>query len=50
VEKGLFYTGQSLTRIPERDVADLPTAAEILEGLEARLAEDGQLSAGAAAH
>jgi nitronate monooxygenase len=39
VENGLFYTGQSLTRIPDRDVATLPTAAQILADLEARLSE-----------
>jgi NAD(P)H-dependent flavin oxidoreductase YrpB (nitropropane dioxygenase family) len=39
-ENGLFYTGQSLTRIPEREVAELPSAREILEDLEARLAAD----------
>jgi NAD(P)H-dependent flavin oxidoreductase YrpB (nitropropane dioxygenase family) len=50
VEKGLFYTGQSLTRIPERQVADLPTAAEILEGIEERLAQDGRLEPGVASH
>ncbi len=38
VENGLFYTGQSLTRIPDRDVGALPTAREILEDLEATLA------------
>ena len=37
-ENGLFYTGQSLVRIGDRDVASLPTAREILEGLEALLA------------
>jgi NAD(P)H-dependent flavin oxidoreductase YrpB (nitropropane dioxygenase family) len=50
VEKGLFYTGQSLTRIPERQVADLPTAAEILQGIEERLAQDGRLEPGVASH
>ncbi len=38
VENGLFYTGQSLTRIPDRDVGALPTARGILEDLEATLA------------
>jgi NAD(P)H-dependent flavin oxidoreductase YrpB (nitropropane dioxygenase family) len=37
-EKGLFYTGSSITRIPERTVAELPTARALLEDLEARLA------------
>jgi nitronate monooxygenase len=39
-ENGLFYTGQSLVRIGEKDASDLPTAAELLEALEARLADD----------
>ncbi|MGC4000069.1 MAG: nitronate monooxygenase [Anaeromyxobacter sp.] len=39
-ENGLFYTGQSLTRIPEQDAGALPTAAEIMASLEARLAEE----------
>ena len=38
-ENGLFYTGMSLVRIPERDVGELPTAATILADLEARLGE-----------
>lgn len=38
-EAGLFYTGQSITRIGERDAAELPSAAEILTDLELRLAE-----------
>ncbi len=41
VENGLFYTGQSLVRIPDRDVSALPSAAELLAGLEARLADEG---------
>ncbi|HEY6006298.1 MAG TPA: nitronate monooxygenase [Anaeromyxobacter sp.] len=36
-ENGLFYTGMSLVRIPERTVAELPSAATILADLEARL-------------
>jgi NAD(P)H-dependent flavin oxidoreductase YrpB (nitropropane dioxygenase family) len=39
MENGLFYTGMSLTRIPERTVAELPSAAEILAGFEELLAE-----------
>jgi nitronate monooxygenase len=39
-ENGLFYTGQSLVRIGERDASDLPSAAEILAELEARLASE----------
>jgi NAD(P)H-dependent flavin oxidoreductase YrpB (nitropropane dioxygenase family) len=39
-ENGLFYTGQSLTRIPERTLAELPSAAELMAALEARLASD----------
>jgi NAD(P)H-dependent flavin oxidoreductase YrpB (nitropropane dioxygenase family) len=40
VENGLFYTGMSLVRIPEKSVAELPSAATILADLEARL--DGE--------
>jgi len=36
-ENGLFYTGQSLVRIGERTLEELPTAAEILAELEERL-------------
>ncbi len=39
-EQGLFYTGQSLVKIGERTVAELPSAAEILASLERRLAAD----------
>ncbi len=39
-ENGLFYTGQSLVRIGERTVEELPTAAELLAGLEEQLAAD----------
>jgi NAD(P)H-dependent flavin oxidoreductase YrpB (nitropropane dioxygenase family) len=49
VEKGLFYTGQSLVRIGERSVAELPTAAEILADLEARLADDARRPGASAA-
>ena len=38
MEKGLFYTGSSITRIPERSIAELPTARALLEDLEGRLA------------
>jgi nitronate monooxygenase len=38
VEKGLFYTGSSITRIPEQTVAELPTAKALLEELERQLA------------
>jgi nitronate monooxygenase len=41
VENGLFYTGQSLVRIGERTLAELPSAAEILAALEERLARAG---------
>jgi nitronate monooxygenase len=37
-ENGLFYTGQSVTGVGDTDVAALPSAARILEDLEARLA------------
>jgi len=49
VEHGLFYTGQSLVRIGERTLAELPTVAEILGSLEARLAA-GEAIHVAAAH
>jgi hypothetical protein len=44
-ENGLFYTGQSLTQIGERDVSQLPTTAEILEDLERRVAADAGVQA-----
>ncbi len=37
MEKGLFYTGSSITRIPEQTVAELPTVQALLEELEGRL-------------
>jgi nitronate monooxygenase len=40
VERGLFYTGQSLTRIPERKVAELPSIDELFAALEHRLASE----------
>jgi NAD(P)H-dependent flavin oxidoreductase YrpB (nitropropane dioxygenase family) len=45
---GLFYTGQSLTGIGERAVDELPTAAEILEELERRIAGDARVQAAVA--
>jgi NAD(P)H-dependent flavin oxidoreductase YrpB (nitropropane dioxygenase family) len=47
VENGLFYTGSSITRIPELTTAELPTARALLEDLEARLgqAEPARLAA-----
>jgi NAD(P)H-dependent flavin oxidoreductase YrpB (nitropropane dioxygenase family) len=38
-ENGLFYTGQSLVRIGEKTLAELPSAARILVDLEERLAQ-----------
>ena len=38
VENGLFYTGQSVTRIPETSAADLPSVQEIFDMLDATLA------------
>jgi hypothetical protein len=38
-ENGLFYTGQSLVRIGERTVEELPSAADIMADLEERLAD-----------
>jgi NAD(P)H-dependent flavin oxidoreductase YrpB (nitropropane dioxygenase family) len=37
-KNGLFYTGSSITRIPETDVSALPSVAELMQQLEARLA------------
>jgi NAD(P)H-dependent flavin oxidoreductase YrpB (nitropropane dioxygenase family) len=42
MENGLFYTGQSLVRIGERTVEQLPSAAEILAGIEERLAAEAK--------
>jgi NAD(P)H-dependent flavin oxidoreductase YrpB (nitropropane dioxygenase family) len=39
-ENGLFYTGQSVTRIPDRDVELLPSVEAIMEQLEERLAAE----------
>ena len=36
-ELGLYYTGQSLTRLTERDAAHLPSIGEIVTGLEIEL-------------
>jgi nitronate monooxygenase len=44
VERGLFYTGQSLTRIPERKVAELPSIDELFAALEHRLASEPPLA------
>jgi NAD(P)H-dependent flavin oxidoreductase YrpB (nitropropane dioxygenase family) len=41
-ENGLFYTGQSLVRIGDTDVDALPTAQEILDELELRLAASSE--------
>jgi NAD(P)H-dependent flavin oxidoreductase YrpB (nitropropane dioxygenase family) len=48
-ENGLFYTGMSLVRIGEKTLAELPSAAEILAELEARLAEEPRALPAAAA-
>jgi nitronate monooxygenase len=40
-ENGLFYTGQSITRIPEQSAQKLPTVVEIFEMFEAVLAATG---------
>jgi nitronate monooxygenase len=37
VDAGLFYTGQSVVRLGNPDVAELPTVAEIMAELEARV-------------
>jgi len=36
-DNGLYYTGQSVTRIADRDASDLPTVAEIVQRLETAL-------------
>jgi nitronate monooxygenase len=41
-KNGLFYTGQSITRIPETDVDALPTVAQLMAHFEARLADDAK--------
>jgi hypothetical protein len=35
MENGLFYTGQSVTRIRERDIDRLPSVAELFQRFEA---------------
>jgi len=37
VENGLFYTGQSVTRIPERTFEELPTVQEIVKAMDLRM-------------
>ncbi|MBK9519868.1 MAG: nitronate monooxygenase [Anaeromyxobacter sp.] len=37
---GLFYTGSSITRIPERDASALPSVAELMASFEAVLAAE----------
>ena len=37
LEKGLYYTGQSVTQIPERSVSELKTVQDIVSDLEASL-------------
>lgn len=39
---GLFYTGSSITRIPERDPAALPSVAQLMAGFEAVLAAEAK--------
>ena len=36
-ENGLFYSGQSVTRIPEKDLSELKPAAELIATLEDEL-------------
>jgi nitronate monooxygenase len=51
VENGLFYTGQSVTRIRERSAAALPSVQEIFEELgEALASAEAQPLAAAASH
>ncbi len=50
MENGLFYTGQSVTRIPERSTQALPSVREIFGMFEATLAAaEAPATAGAAA-
>jgi nitronate monooxygenase len=51
VENGLFYTGQSVTRIPDRSARALPSVREIFDMLEATLvgAATSEPAAGAVA-
>jgi nitronate monooxygenase len=39
-ERGLFYSGQSVTRIGDTEAGALPSAADLLRGLEERLAAE----------
>jgi nitronate monooxygenase len=48
-ENGIFYTGQSVTRIPERSLAELKTVQEIVTELELGLADWEGRQAGAVA-
>jgi NAD(P)H-dependent flavin oxidoreductase YrpB (nitropropane dioxygenase family) len=40
VRNGLFYTGSSITRIPERDAGALPSVAQLMASFEAALAAE----------
>jgi NAD(P)H-dependent flavin oxidoreductase YrpB (nitropropane dioxygenase family) len=40
VKNGLFYTGSSITRIPERDAGALPSVAQLMASFEAALAAE----------
>jgi NAD(P)H-dependent flavin oxidoreductase YrpB (nitropropane dioxygenase family) len=48
VENGLFYTGQSVTRIPEGSATALPTVREIFAMLDAAVAAGVQVASAAA--
>ena len=41
-EHGLFYTGQSVTRIPEQSLAELKSAQELVMEIEDGLARSDQ--------
>jgi nitronate monooxygenase len=49
VDNGLFYTGQSVTRIPEQSVQALPSVHEIFEMFEETLAAAEELAAASVA-
>jgi nitronate monooxygenase len=40
MQHGLFYTGSSITRIPERDAGALPAVRQLMESFEAALAAE----------
>jgi hypothetical protein len=45
--RGLFYTGQSVTRIPERAIDELRSAQELIEDLDATVGSHAPATASA---